>query len=100
MPVLPALVQRAQDAAIAVGKPLRREATGPACGAPDMGRFLAVLAAGSTGGRQARDVPGDRADPRLIGEARPGVGYDAAWMASAMPADCQCGAGEVGEGVW
>ncbi|TCC07310.1 O-methyltransferase [Kribbella soli] len=70
---LPSLVQRAQDAAIAVRMPLRREGTGPSCCLPAVGRFLAVLAAGCSGG--------------LIGEAGTGVGYGAAWMASAMPVD-------------
>jgi predicted O-methyltransferase YrrM len=72
---LPPLVQRAQDAAVALGMPLQREGTGPSCCLPDVGRFLAVLAAGCTNG--------------LIGEAGTGVGYGTAWMASAMPADCR-----------
>lgn len=72
---LPPLVQRAQDAAIAVGMPLRREGTGPSCCLPDVGRFLAVLAAGCIDG--------------LIGEAGTGVGYGAAWMASSMPSNCR-----------
>jgi predicted O-methyltransferase YrrM len=42
---------------------------------PETGKFLAVLAAGCAGG--------------LIGEAGPGVGFGAAWMASAMPDDCR-----------
>jgi hypothetical protein len=41
---------------------------------PDVGRFLAVLAAGCRGGR--------------IGEIGPGSGVGAAWLASAMPGDC------------
>ena len=72
---LPPLVRRAQNAAIAVGMPLQREGTGPSCCLPEVGRFLAVLAAGCVGG--------------LIGEAGTGVGYGAAWMASAMPLDCR-----------
>ena len=55
--------------------PLQREGTGPSCCLPEVGRFLAVLAAGCVGG--------------LIGEAGTGVGYGAAWMASAMPLDCR-----------
>lgn len=72
---LPLLVQRAQDAALEVGMPLRREGTGPSCCLPDVGRFLAVLAAGCVDG--------------LIGEAGTGVGYGSAWMASAMPSSCR-----------
>ncbi|MBO2447782.1 class I SAM-dependent methyltransferase [Actinomadura barringtoniae] len=40
-----------------------------------MGRFLAVLASGCVGGR--------------IGELGTGVGIGAAWIAGAMPADCE-----------
>jgi predicted O-methyltransferase YrrM len=72
---LPPLVQRALDAAGEVGMPLRREGSGPSCCLPDVGRFLAVLAAGCIGGS--------------IGEAGTGVGFGAAWMASAMPVDCR-----------
>jgi predicted O-methyltransferase YrrM len=61
----------------AVGFPLTREEAGPgqrsAC-LPAVGRFLRVLAAGCLGGR--------------IGEIGTGAGVGAAWMASAMPADC------------
>ena len=55
--------------------PLAREGTGPSACLPGVGRFLAVLAAGCLGGR--------------IGEMGTGVGVGAAWMASAMPADCR-----------
>jgi predicted O-methyltransferase YrrM len=51
---------------------------------PDAGRFLAVLAAGCAGG--------------LIGEAGTGVGFGAAWMASAMPDDCRLLTVELDEG--
>lgn len=54
--------------------PLTRDGTGPSCSLPGVGRFLAVLAAGCVGG--------------TIGELGTGVGVGAAWMASAMPADC------------
>jgi predicted O-methyltransferase YrrM len=72
---IPLLVQRAQQAAIDIGMPLRRAGTGPSCCLPDVGRFLAVLAAGCRGG--------------LIGEMGTGVGYGAAWIASGMPPDCR-----------
>ncbi|WUS95121.1 class I SAM-dependent methyltransferase [Kribbella sp. NBC_00709] len=55
--------------------PLTRDGTGPSCCLPGVGRFLAVLAAGCVGG--------------MIGEMGTGVGVGAAWMASAMPADCR-----------
>lgn len=71
----PELVRRARDAAYEIGMPLTRDGGGPSCCLPDVGRFLAVLAAGCTGG--------------LIGEAGTGVGFGAAWMASAMPDDCR-----------
>ncbi|MEV4264737.1 class I SAM-dependent methyltransferase [Kribbella sp. NPDC049584] len=72
---VPPLVERANAAAAEVGMPLAREGTGPSACLPGVGRFLAVLAAGCLGGR--------------IGEMGTGVGVGAAWMASAMPADCQ-----------
>ncbi|HZX08620.1 O-methyltransferase [Kribbella sp.] len=72
---MPGLVLRAELAAAEVGMPLRRTGTGPSCCLPDAGRFLAMLAAGCTGG--------------TIGESGTGVGYGAAWIASAMPADCR-----------
>lgn len=74
---LPPLVTRAVELARQAGFPLSREEAGPhrpsAC-LPGVGRFLGVLAAGCAGGR--------------IGEIGTGVGVGAAWMASAMPADC------------
>jgi predicted O-methyltransferase YrrM len=73
----PPLVTRAQAVARQSGFPLTREEAGPdrpsAC-LPGVGRFLAVLAAGCAGGR--------------IGELGTGAGIGAAWIASAMPADC------------
>jgi predicted O-methyltransferase YrrM len=77
MEELPPLVARAQAVARQAGFPLTPEQAGPdhpsAC-LPGVGRFLAVLAAGCSGGR--------------IGELGTGAGIGAAWMASAMPADC------------
>lgn len=73
----PPMVQRAIAAARELGFPLTREegAPGtPSASLPGTGRFLAMLAAGCRGGR--------------IGELGTGVGIGAAWMASAMPADC------------
>lgn len=73
----PPLVVRAQALAREIGFPLTRQEAGHAgssASLPDVGRFLAVLAAGCTGGR--------------IGELGTGVGIGTAWMASAMPADC------------
>src|SRR5436190_14090692 len=77
MEELPPLVQRACALARQVGFPLTRDEAGPgrpsAC-LPGVGQFLGVLAAGCHGGR--------------IGEIGTGAGIGAAWMASAMPADC------------
>ena len=77
MDQFPPLVTRAQAVARQSGFPLTREEAGPdrpsAC-LPGVGRFLAVLAAGCAGGR--------------IGELGTGAGIGAAWIASAMPADC------------
>jgi predicted O-methyltransferase YrrM len=74
---LPPLVTRAQALARQVGFALTREQANPgrpsAC-LPGAGRFLAVLAAGCTGGQ--------------IGELGSGTGIGAGWIASAMPADC------------
>lgn len=74
---VPPLVMRAQAAARELGFPLTREEAGPgrasAC-LPGVGRFLAMLAAGCTGGR--------------IGELGTGAGIGTAWMAGAMPGDC------------
>jgi predicted O-methyltransferase YrrM len=77
MDEIPPLVERARAVARQVGFPLTRQEAGPdrpsAC-LPGVGRFLAVLAAGCRAGR--------------IGEIGTGAGVGAAWMASAMPADC------------
>jgi predicted O-methyltransferase YrrM len=74
---VPPLVAAAQAVAGQLGFPLTREEAGPerasAC-LPGVGRFLAVLAAGCGRGR--------------IGELGTGAGIGAAWLASAMPADC------------
>jgi predicted O-methyltransferase YrrM len=77
MEQFPPLVTRARALARQAGFPLTREQAGPgrpsAC-LPDVGRFLAVLAAGCAGGQ--------------IGELGTGAGIGAGWIASAMPADC------------
>jgi len=73
----PPLVARARSLARQTGFPLTREeaaGAGPSASLPGVGRFLAMLAAGCAGGR--------------LGEMGTGVGIGAAWMASAMPADC------------
>jgi predicted O-methyltransferase YrrM len=74
---LPILVQLAYAAARRIGFPVARNDPGHGRGSaclPGTGRFLAMLAAGCHGGR--------------IGELGTGAGIGAAWMASAMPADC------------
>jgi predicted O-methyltransferase YrrM len=77
MDEIPPLVERARAVARRIGFPLTRQEAGPgrptAC-LPGVGRFLGVLAAGCRAGR--------------IGEIGTGAGVGAAWMASAMPADC------------
>jgi predicted O-methyltransferase YrrM len=77
MDEIPPLVERARAVARRIGFPLTRQEAGPdrpsAC-LPGVGLFLAVLAAGCRAGR--------------IGEIGTGAGVGAAWMASAMPADC------------
>jgi predicted O-methyltransferase YrrM len=73
----PPLVSRARALAAELGFPLTREQAGPdrpSASLPAVGRFLAMLAAGCLGG--------------MIAEIGTGVGVGAAWMASAMPADC------------
>jgi len=73
----PALVRQAWAVARRVGFPLTRDDPGHGRGSaslPGTGRFLAVLAAGCTGGR--------------IAELGTGVGIGTAWMSDAMPADC------------
>lgn len=73
----PPLVVHAHAAARQAGFPLTRAEAGPgrpsAC-LPGVGRFLAMLAAGCHGG--------------VLAELGTGAGIGAAWMASAMPADC------------
>ena len=73
----PPLVEKAVALARQEGFPLTRQEAAPgqasAC-LPDVGRFLAVLAAGCHGG--------------TIAELGTGVGIGAAWLASSMPADC------------
>jgi predicted O-methyltransferase YrrM len=85
---VPPLVAAAQAVARQQGFPLTREEAGPerpsAC-LPGVGRFLAVLAAGCVGGR--------------IGELGTGAGLGAAWMASAMPADCTLVTAEIDEAL-
>ena len=74
---LPVLVRQAHTAARRIGFPVARDAPGHGRGSaslPGTGRFLAMLAAGCTGGR--------------IAELGTGAGIGAAWMATAMPADC------------
>jgi predicted O-methyltransferase YrrM len=77
MEEFPPLVTRARALAQQTGFPLTRDEAGPgrpsAC-LPGVGRFLAMLAAGCTGGR--------------IGELGTGAGIGTGWIASAMPADC------------
>jgi predicted O-methyltransferase YrrM len=86
MDQLPSVVMRAQAVAREAGFPLTRGEAGPgrasAC-LPGVGRFLAVLAAGCTGG--------------LIGELGTGAGIGTAWMASAMPDDCRLVTAEIDE---
>jgi predicted O-methyltransferase YrrM len=83
---LPPLVERACALARNIGFPLTRDEAGPglpsAC-LPGVGRFLGVLAAGCNGGR--------------IGEIGTAAGIGAAWMASAMPADCVLITAEIDE---
>lgn len=71
------MVEQAIALARQEGFPLTRQEAAPgqpsAC-LPDVGRFLAVLAAGCRGG--------------TIAELGTGVGIGAAWLASSMPADC------------
>jgi predicted O-methyltransferase YrrM len=74
---IPALVQLAYAAARDVGFPVTRDDPGHGRGSaslPGTGRFLAMLAAGCTGGS--------------IAELGTGAGIGSAWIADAMPADC------------
>jgi predicted O-methyltransferase YrrM len=86
MEEFPPLVARAHELARQAGFPLTREQAGPgrpsAC-LPGTGRFLAMLAAGCTGGR--------------IGELGTGAGIGTGWIASAMPADCTLITAEIDE---
>jgi predicted O-methyltransferase YrrM len=80
---LPPLVQRAYAAARRVGFPLtvaESTGTGAAC-LPDVGKFLAMLAAGCS----------------RIGELGTGTGIGTAWMASAMPPACTLVTAEIDE---
>jgi predicted O-methyltransferase YrrM len=77
MEEFPPLVTRARALARQACFPLTREEAGhagPSASLPGVGRFLAMLAAGCTGGR--------------IGELGTGAGIGAAWITSAMPDDC------------
>jgi len=78
MEEFPVVVQRARAVARKLGFPLTHEEAGPGGGPsaslPGVGQFLAMLAAGCGGGR--------------IAELGTGTGIGAAWIASAMPADC------------
>jgi len=74
---VPDLVEHAYAVARQHEFPLTRDeapAGRPSACLPDVGRFLAMLAAGCRGG--------------AIAELGTGAGIGAAWMASAMPADC------------
>jgi predicted O-methyltransferase YrrM len=74
---IPALVQQAYAAARRIGFPVTRDDPGHGRGSaslPGTGRFLAMLAAGCTGGS--------------IAELGTGAGIGSAWIAGAMPADC------------
>jgi predicted O-methyltransferase YrrM len=74
---IPPLVQQAYAAARQIGFPVTRDDPGHGRGSaslPGTGRFLAMLAAGCTGGS--------------IAELGTGSGIGSAWIAGAMPADC------------
>jgi predicted O-methyltransferase YrrM len=74
---IPPLVEQACAAARQIGFPVTRDDPGHGRGSaslPGTGRFLAMLAAGCTGGS--------------IAELGTGTGIGSAWMATAMPADC------------
>lgn len=86
MDEVPSLVAQAQDLARQLGFPLTREEAEPgraSASLPGVGRFLAVLAAGCSGG--------------LIGELGTGAGIGTAWMASFMPDDCTLITAEIDE---
>jgi predicted O-methyltransferase YrrM len=84
----PSLVGQAYAVAREAGFPLTRQEAGPdrasAC-LPGVGRALAMLAAGCRGG--------------VIAELGTGVGIGAAWLASAMPADCTLVTAELDPGL-
>jgi len=84
----PSLVGQAYAVARQAGFPLTRQEAGPdrasAC-LPGVGRFLAMLAAGCRGG--------------VIAELGTGAGIGAAWLASAMPADCTLVTAELDPGL-
>jgi predicted O-methyltransferase YrrM len=74
---IPVLVRQAYAAARRIGFPVARDDPGHGRGSASLqgtGRFLAMLAAGCTGGS--------------IAELGTGAGIGSAWIAGAMPADC------------
>jgi predicted O-methyltransferase YrrM len=85
---VPSLVEQAYAVARQSGFALTRQEAGPdrpsAC-LPGVGRFLAMLAAGCQGG--------------TIAELGTGAGIGAAWIASAMPADCMLVTAELDAGL-
>ncbi len=84
----PALVAEAYAVAQQTGFPLTRQEAGasrPSACLPGVGRFLAMLAAGCRDG--------------VIAELGTGAGIGAAWMASAMPADCSLITAELDAGL-
>jgi predicted O-methyltransferase YrrM len=72
---VPPIVARAEAAARRAGFPLEADGVNPSCCSPEVGRLLAVLAAGCRGG--------------VVGELGTGTGYGTAWMVSALPADAR-----------
>ena len=84
----PALVDHAYQVARQEGFPLTAQEAGPsrpsAC-LPGVGQFLAMMAAGCHGG--------------TIAELGTGAGIGAAWIASAMPADCSLVTAELEPGL-
>jgi predicted O-methyltransferase YrrM len=88
MDEVPSVVARAQQAARQAGFPLTREEAAPgraSASLPGVGRFLAMLAAGCTGGQ--------------IGEMGTGAGIGTAWISSAMPGDCTLITAEIDESL-
>ncbi len=84
----PSLVAQAYAVARQARFPLTRQEAGagrPSACLPGVGRFLAMLAAGCRGG--------------VIAELGTGAGIGAAWMASAMPADCTLLTAELDAGL-